>query len=266
MAIDLVVGRKKPVPRTQRASLDRSRQLRRDTDSVKDVSVSLLDLDSAIMFYFENVIKPTVVDNGESVKVPIMYSSPERWAAVQKSGFMRDSKRQIILPVIAFRRTGMEKDETIPVDKMDPEEPKLHWQFEKKYSDNNRYDNFSIQQGLFPQKEYYNVAVPDYMVLSYDFIIWTSYMEQMNSIVEKVIYSDGAYWGDPEKLRFRSKVESFTDATEISDVERLVRTNFEVTLNGYLISEKGNENKSTTEKFITPRKLKFINEVVTENV
>ena len=237
MAIDLVVGRKKPVPRTQRASLDRSRQLRRDTDSVKDVSVSLLDLDSAIMFYFENVIKPTVVDNGESVKVPIMYSSPERWAAVQKSGFMRDSKRQIILPVIAFRRTGMEKDETIPVDKMDPEEPKLHWQFEKKYSDNNRYDNFSIQQGLFPQKEYYNVAVPDYMVLSYDFIIWTSYIEQMNKLVERINWSAGAYWGEPNKMRFRTNIDSFTDSTEVTDRERIVKTEFSVTLRGYLIQK-----------------------------
>ena len=266
MAIDLVVGRKKPVPRTQRASLDRSRQLRRDTDSVKDVSVSLLDLDSAIMFYFENVIKPTVVDNGESVKVPIMYSSPERWAAVQKSGFMRDSKRQIILPVIAFRRTGMEKDETMPVDKMDPEEPKLHWQFEKKYSDNNRYDNFSIQQGLFPQKEYYNVAVPDYMVLSYDFIIWTSYIEQMNKLVERINWSAGAYWGEPNKMRFRTNIDSFTDSTEVTDKERIVKTEFSVTLRGYLIPEAFNElaGPHTMQKYLTPKRVVIGQEVSTD--
>jgi hypothetical protein len=45
-------------------------------------------------------------------------------------------------------------------------------------------------------------------------------------------------------------------------VERLVRTNFEVTLNGYLVSEKGNEIKPTTEKFLTPKKVIFSNEVV----
>lgn len=39
---------------------------------------------------------------------------------------------------------------------------------------------------------------PDYVNITYEFIIWTTYMEQMNKIVEKVIYSDGAYWGDPE--------------------------------------------------------------------
>ena len=41
------------------------------------------------------------------------------------------------------------------------------------------------------------------------------------------------YWGDPDKMRFRSTVDTFTDATEISDVERLVRTNFSVTMRGY---------------------------------
>ena len=215
MASDLLIyGRKKPVPRTQRATLNRAKQLKRD-DNIKDISVSLMDMDSAIMYYFENVIKPSVIENGETVKVPTMYASPERWFAVQNSGFMRDSKRQIILPAIAFRRTGMEKDDTMAVDKMDPEEPKLHWQFERKYTQLNRYDNFSVQQGLLPQREFYNVAVPDYMVLSYDFMIWTHYIEQMNKLVERINWSAGSYWGEPNKMRFRTNIESFTDSTEV---------------------------------------------------
>jgi hypothetical protein len=139
------MARTKPLPRSQRKVVDRSLQLKRE-DTIQDVSVSLMDMDSTIMYYFENVIKPTVVENGETVKVPIMYSSPERWSAIQKTGFMRDSKRQVILPVIAFRRTGMEKDDTMSVDKMDPEVPKLHYSFERKYNANNRYDNFTVQQ------------------------------------------------------------------------------------------------------------------------
>ena len=144
------MAREKPIPRkhrtsTSRGNLNRARQYKRDTDNVKDVSISLMDLDSAIMYYFTEVIKPTVVDNGETVKVPVMYASPERWFAVQKLGYMRDKKRQLILPAIAFRRTGMSKDETIPLDTMDPEEPKLHWQFERKYTESNRYDNFSFE-------------------------------------------------------------------------------------------------------------------------
>jgi hypothetical protein len=250
------MARKKPLPRSQRKIINRALQHKRD-DTIQDVSVSLMDMDSAIMFYFEKVIKPTVIENGETIKVPIMYSSPERWYAIQSSGFMRDRKRQIILPVIAFRRTGMEKDETIPVDKIDPEDPKLHYTFERKYTDANRYDNFSVQQGLLPQREYYNVAIPDYMVLSYDFIIWTSYIEQMNKLVERINWSAGAYWGEPNKMRFRTNIDSFADSTEVSDRDRVVKTEFSVTLRGYLIPEAFNElvGPHTMQKHFTPKTL-----------
>jgi hypothetical protein len=247
------MSRKKPLPRSQRKIVNRALQHKRD-DKIQDISVSLMDMDSTIMYYFENVIKPSVVENGETIKVPIMYSSPERWSTVQKSGFMRDSKRQIILPAIAFRRTGMEKDDTMSVDKMDPEDPKLHYSFERKFNSRNRYDNFSVQQGLLPQREYYNVAMPDYMVLSYDFIVWTHYIEQMNKLIERINWSAGAYWGEPNRMRFRTNIDSYSDTTEVSDKERLIRTEFSVTLKGYLIPEAYNElaGPHTQGTHITP--------------
>ena len=246
----------KPLPRKQRV-LNRGYLYTRKDDDIKNPSVTLMDIDSAILFYFEKIIKPSVEDNGENVKVPIMYSSPERWKAIQRDGFMRDKKRQVITPVITYRRTSIERDETVPQDKLDANDPHLFYTFEKKFSHLNRYDNFSTQIGLLPQREYYNVTFPDYVTLSYDFIIWTTYIEQMNKIVEKIVYSDGAYWGDPDKLRFRTQVDSFTDATEISDVERLVRTNFTVTLRGYLLPEGNFEHRATTQKFISPKKVIF---------
>jgi len=248
------MAREKPIPRSRRRTPKREKQIRRDNDSVKDVSVSLMDMDSTIMYYFENVIKPQVVENGETVKVPIMYSSPERWYAIQNSGFMRDSKRQIILPAIAFRRTSVENDTTIPVDKIDPTDSKLNYTFERKWTNENRYDNFVLQNGLMPQKEYYNVAVPDYMILNYDFIIWTHYIEQMNKIVERINWSAGSYWGEPNRMRFRSNIESWTDTTEVSDTERIIRSEFSVSLKGYLLPENFNNN-ITTKKYLTPKKL-----------
>ena len=246
----------KPLPRKQRV-MNRGYLYSRSADDAGNLSVSLVDIDSAILYYFDNVIQPSVLDNGENVKVPIMYASPERWKAIQRDGFMKDKKRQVITPVITYRRTSFEKDDSIPQDKLDANNPTLFYSFEKKFSQENRYDDFAIKIGEMPQKEYHNVTFPDYVTLSYDFIIWTSYMEQMNKIVEKVIYSDGAYWGDPNKLRFRSKVDTFTDATEISDVERLVRTNFTVTLRGYLLPKGNYDHRSTTRKFLTPKKVTF---------
>jgi len=252
----------KPLPRKKRV-INRGTLLTRKEGDIKNPSVTLMDMDGAILHYFEKVIKPSVEDNGENVKVPVMYASPERWKAIQRDGFMKDKKRQTITPVIAYRRTSIEKDESLPIDKLDANNPHHFYTFEKKFSNVNRYDNFSTQIGLLPQREYYNVTMPDYVTITYDFIIWTTYIEQMNKIVERVVYSDGAYWGDPDKMRFRTSVDSFTDATEVSDAERLVRTTFSVTMKGYLLPEGNFEHRSTTQKYLTPKKVLFGTEVDT---
>ena len=246
----------KPLPRKKRV-LNRGFLYSRTKDDVKNPEVTLLDIDSAINFYLNSVIKPSVEDNGENVKVPTMYASPERWKSIQRDGFMRDKKDQVITPVIVYKRTSVEKDDTLPQDKLDANNPNLFYTFEKKFSRENVYDNFSAQIGNFPAKEYYNVTFPDYVTLTYDFIIWTSYIEQMNKIVERIVYSDGAYWGDPEKMRFRTSVDSITDATEVSDAERLVRSNFSVTLKGYLLPKANFDHRSTTQKYISPKRVVF---------
>ncbi len=257
------MARQKPLPRKARRDLNsisiredynRARQLRRDKDEIKNISNSIIDMDSAILYYFNEVIKPTVVENKETIKVPVMYASPERWVSVQKNGFMRDKRQQLITPVIVFRRTGMEKNENIPINKLDANKPQNFQTLEQKYSQSNRYDQFSRTIGITPNKEYFNVVVPDYVTLNYEFIIWTSYIEQMNKLVERINYTDNAYWGEPGKMRFRSKIESFSDASEMDAGERLVRTNFSVQLYGYIIPEEFN-NYQTTKRQLTPKKV-----------
>jgi len=55
-------------------------------DKVKKFAVGLRDIDEAIFYYFNSVIKPSVIQNGNKKTVPVLYGSPERWAAVQKDG------------------------------------------------------------------------------------------------------------------------------------------------------------------------------------
>ena len=257
------MARQKPIPRSQRKIFNRGEQVSRNSpavkDDVKNLSVGIMDMDSAIMYYFNEVIKPEVEVNKEKVKVPCIYASPERWTTISKQGFLRDKKRQIITPLIVFKRTGMERNDDIPIDKLDANKPRNFYSFEKKYSHHNRYDKFSVQKGLTPGREYYNVAMPDYVTLSYEFIIWTSYIDQMNRIVEKINYSDGAYWGEPGKMRFRTRIESFSDSSEV-DGERLIKTTFSVNLYGYILPETFN-SQTTTQKFLTNKKL-----IVRENV
>ena len=249
------MARKKPIPRCARKAINRGTLRARGDDQVKNISVGLMDIDAAIMFYFNNVIKPTVMENDETIKVPLMYSNPERWNSIQKNGYLIDNKKQLIIPLIVFKRNSISKDENLSVDKIDPLNPKLFYTFQSKYSKENRYDNFSVQQGLNKTKELYTVGVPDYVNLEYEFIVWTSYTEQMNRIIEKIIWSEGSYWGEDGKFKFRTSIDNYTDASEFTvNSERLIRTNFSVTLKGYLIPEEFN-NVVTTQKALTPKRI-----------
>ena len=251
------MARKKPIPRSQRIEFNRGTKISRNspgaTDDVKNISVGLMDMDSSILYYFNNIIKPEVEENKEKVKVPCIYASPERWVSIQKQGYLRDKKNQIIVPLIVFKRTAMEKNQDIPIDKVDANKPRNFYSFQKKYSKFNRYDKFSVLQELSPGREYYNVAMPDYVTLTYEFTIFTSYIEQMNKIIEKIMYSEGSYWGEPGKMRFRTQIESYTDASEM-EAERLIKTTFTVNLFGYILPETYN-NYTTTQKYLTPKKI-----------
>ena len=258
--------REKPIPRSQRINFNRGTKVSRNSpavkDDVKNFSVGIMDMDSSILYYFNEVIKPEVEVNKEKVKVPCVYASPERWAAMQRHGYLRDKKKQVITPLIVYKRTSMERSEQITIDKLDANKPTQFYSFEKKFSQQNRYDKFSVLQNLSPGKEYFNVTMPDYVTLTYEFTIWTSYIEQMNQIVEKINYSDGAYWGEPGKMRFRTRIETFTDASEI-DGERLIKTTFSVQLYGYILPEQFN-NQNTTQKYLTPKKVIIKEDVDTD--
>ena len=90
---------RKKLPKTQyelskgveNKEFERDNDVRRDDDTLKDLSVGLFDIDYAIKYYFENVIKPEVVEFGNKVKVPVIYGSPEKWKNVQADGYFRET-------------------------------------------------------------------------------------------------------------------------------------------------------------------------------
>ena len=51
-----------------RSNLNRGRITTRKDDTVKDITIGLQDHDEAIMYYFNEVIKPSVIINGNRIK------------------------------------------------------------------------------------------------------------------------------------------------------------------------------------------------------
>lgn len=219
--------------------LKRNRALdtRRDDDNVVDYKLKLKDIDASVLYYLENVVLPMVRDNKEAFKIPIIYGSPERWNSAQQDGYYKDKDGKTQIPLIMFRRTGMAKNRTLS-NKVDANYPQVYQSFTKQWSRKNSYSQFAIANNFSPLTEQYNVVVPDYVDITYEFIIWTDYVEQMNDIVEAINYSEGAYWGERERFKFRTRIDDFTNQTDLTgDVDRVVRTTFTLTLYGYIITD-----------------------------
>ena len=141
-------------------------------DNTKPFTLGIKDIDEAIMYYMEEVIQPTVIQNGVVQQVPFIYGSPERWKQVQKDGYYRDKKGKIMLPLITFKRNNIQKIRNI-ANKLDANNPHNVSIFQKSYSKTNVYDNFALLNNIKPTKQNYAVVVPDYVNITYDFIIST---------------------------------------------------------------------------------------------
>lgn len=215
----------------------KSNDIRRDDTTFGELSIGLKDLDYTIKYYIEQVIKPTIDDFGSIRNVPVVYGSPEKWKNIQEDGYYRDREGKILAPIIAYKRTGLAKNKTLG-SKVDANHPQVYYTQEVKYSQKNRYDQFSALVGRVPTKSYVNVVMADYVDLTYDVVIWTDFIEQMNSIVEAIVYSEGSFWGEKDRFKFRTKIDSFTNTTDLlQDADRIVRTNFTLTLFGYIVPD-----------------------------
>ena len=232
-------------------------------DYGKNYAITLKDIDTSMMKHMKNVMRLKVSSAGEQKDVPIMYANQERWVNARKNNFMKDKSGAIILPLVMFRRTSLEKNTNLYVGlEHDLERKHSRVVRNSQWSKNNRYDRFAVQTGKKPITENIVTGVPDYVTITYDFIIWTNFIEQMNVILEAFVEQDNIYWGDSENYRFLSKVEGISDSTEMTvDTERFIKSTFSVTTYAYLLPEYVSNilvNKvSQTQKEITPGKIIF---------
>ena len=248
-----------------RPSINKGRMTTRKDDTVQDVSIGLQDHDEAIMYYFNNIIKPSVMVDGNRTNVPIIYGAPERWKGVQKDGYFRDKEGKLQVPLIMFKRDSVEKRRDLG-NKMDGNNPQLYYTFQEKYTKRNQYDNFNILQNATPQKEFHTVVIPDFIKIQYTCIIWTDYIAQMNKLIEMINYSSDSYWGDPEKFKFNAKIDSYSNTTEIAQGNnRVVKTNFNLSLQGYLVPDSINkELNKKPQKFFSKSRVVFNSELIVE--
>ena len=281
------IRRMKPIPKTQKeiskdlqpepydteranpndAQYDpsnRGNQLSFRGDTVKPFNVGIQDIDESIMYYFKNIIQPTVFQNGTTIPIPIIYGSPERMKSIQKDGYYRDKAGKIMAPLIMYKRDNIEKNYSIG-NKLDANQPHNYAVAQKPYSKQNEYDNFNILNNRKPQKTYYAVIIPDYVTLTYQCSVYTYYVEQMNKIIESINYASDSYWGNPERFKFRARIDSYaTNVTLNQGQERVVKSDFTIKMYGYIIPEVINKQLNSIKKFNNKTKINFSVETTTD--
>lgn len=225
------------------------------------VMVTLMTIDDTLMKYLGNRITPIVTQDGKSVKVPVIYGNPERWKSVQKDGVLRDKFNKIQLPIIMLRRTRMKKSKVnSSVNKYQERSFETGW---NKY---NPYDRFAAVNGIKPVKKYVTTVTPDYFDITYECMIWTEYMEQMNRLVEQVSFEDDEYWGERGKYKFRTEINEYKMDTILPNVQdRLVRTTFNLNVHAYLLPEnmldKYGQIRQTSQQRYTVKKVVTFTEI-----
>jgi hypothetical protein len=242
----------------------RANDIRRDEDTHGDLRIGLYDIDGCIQYYFDNVIKPRVMEGDEVIDVPCLFSNPERWVSVQRDGYYRDTKGKIQCPLIMLKRTSISKNRDLARN-IDANMPRVIRTFTTNYSKKNNYDAWSVLTNTKKTKEQYNVVIPDYVKLTYECMIWTSYIEQLNKVQEAISYAESSYWGDPDEFKFLAVINEFSNQTEVSDgKDRMIRCNFTINLNGYIISNALQKQINEYQKNFTTQIIKIDGKIIGE--
>lgn len=251
----------------EKVNYNRAYATRRDTDTQKNITITLLDIDSAIIKTLSDTLKLQVMDNGEVVKVPVIYGNSERWYAMKQFGNIRDNQGKILLPAVMIRRKSVENNKDLATFNR-----YLGYQTLMSYTEKNKYDRFDLlNNGMFkskPTKQIFNVTLPNHVNISYECIIWTDYVDQNNKLLEQINYAAKDYWGDRERFKFRARIDSYSIEQELNDGEdRNVKTTFDLNVNAYLLNDTivaGMSGiKNTTNKLFTVRKIKLDEQIVT---
>jgi hypothetical protein len=231
-----------------RENLNRAEQVKVTKQDLKQ-SVSLFDIDYAMMSYLEDTALPTLDDNGKALKIPVIYGNSERWKGAQRDGIFRDNKGRIQLPLMMIRRNSITKDESMPMLNRHVSYPTV-----TKYSKDNRYDRFSLMgTSVKPKYELYNITMPQYVEVSYQCMAWTSYTEHLNKVIEQLQFA-GSFWGDKDKFKFKVILSDFEVINEVGEgTERINRIEFSLSVKAYLLPEKFDGENMVKKSMSTKR-------------
>ena len=197
-----------------------------------------------------------VQDNGEYIPVPTLYANSEKWASIQRHGYLKDKKGKTLVPLITFRRSGVQMKQELRRNKVATSD-QLSFIMQQKYNKLSPYDRFSSLYGTKLPKEYFITPIPDYVDVTYDFVLWCEYQSQLNNLLESFVYYSGQSFGEKNFFRFASAIENLNmEDTNTTGQDRIVRANFQLVIHACLLP-KEIAGEITTKRVVAPNRVTF---------
>ena len=233
--------------------------------SIEFDDVTLFSIDKAVYDWF-NTKHAT---NIRGRKVPVTFGSWERFAQMQDNKYddnlnrMRDPSGMLILPMVSIRRGDVTYNTERFVFQQADGAPRI------KISERVAMSNFDADRRVpfdgphmysadrrrsdAPVMEIATVPYPDFVTIPYTITFWASYVRHANYFNDKIWQNayptDLTYKG----YYFYAFIDSGTNENNeenYTDEERIIRSSFTMTVDGYLLKKNDVNVTRTASKMI----------------
>jgi hypothetical protein len=284
-------------------------------------SAGLEDVDRAIFDLFDKVLPLQVKIDDQSTKVPVVFSTGERFALTRRNSPIRDRNNTIILPVIAVYRKSVDlspgqggygtpiafRDQPIyTVKKRLSPKDRNYQNIINRYGIKNqenvssrknftRDDNFPgniAKPGTLATRrngknlslvsnaqttslsnhltdnifEIITIPYPTFMMVSYEIVFWTQYVQNMNQMLEVMMsrfsgQDTGFHLTTPKGFEYvaflKSPMNTADNFNDFSKDERIIRYNFTIDVPAYLLAPEQEGLPSPFRKYESAPQIEF---------
>ncbi len=250
----------------------------------------LEDIDMAVFNLFNKSLDIQTTTNKGFKKVPVIWAGAERAQSVKRDDIKRDSKGNVIYPVIVIERGNISKDlakNVFPYAAVDPRGDVKGGLIEinrvikqDKTSNFLKADTYRAQtQEYLPSKrgrennktvyETLTIPIPVYVDIDYKVTLRTEYQQQMNDLLTPIVRITNAHKrvmihhnGNAYEAFIEDQYASASNVTNYETNERKYETTVSMKVLGYLIGDGKNQTQPRVVRRENPVQIRFPRERV----
>lgn len=215
---------------------NRAYDTRRDNDSFKTPSITLYDIDYAILHFLKERMNFQIEENGRMIDVPVIYAGGETWSQIQRHGYLRDKSRKILTPILVLKRSTVIEDDRFAQLDVRGTNGANSVKIVPNRQIHDPYDRYQETDNSKRNAEFFISVMPTMVKITYDLFIWSELQTQLNTIVQKIIPQNRLVWGDTYKFTTKVGDISFETLNDTGN-DRIVKASMQLEVDGRLQEE-----------------------------